>query len=156
MTMTMALNADLEEVHTSPRSWASDPSAMWLAARRLNSPARKHWMVAIVLDAAAPRGTSVGAEDNTRLYIEIDSTEWGILFCRGNDSSWIRVSNVPRVHECDDFGLLPYVTDLRDLGAIIRLLERRFHIQFRRQHATIHTDLVDAQQKILLWVLSAL
>jgi hypothetical protein len=148
------MNLNLE-IDGDPRS-STNASTKWLAARRLNSPSRKHWMVAIVLDAADPRSVSAYTEVDTRLYIEIDSTEWGILFCRGRESSWIRVAGTPRVHEHDDFRLLPYVMDLRDLGAIVQLIERRFGLRFRRQHAVIHTDLDDAQQKILLWLLSVL
>src|SRR4051812_2816019 len=88
-------------------SVATDASARWLAARRLNPPEHKHWMVAIVLDVVASRVAPENSKVDTRLYIEIDSSEWGIVFCHGNSSSWIRVMNVPCVHERDDFGLLP-------------------------------------------------
>jgi len=135
---------------------ANDASAMWLAARRLTLPAHKYWMVAISLDAVGPRGSLAGGESTTKLHIVIDSCEWSILFCRGTGSSSIAVVNVPCVRERDDFGLLPYVTELGRIGTIVRLLEQRFRIWFRRPHATIDTNLTDAQQKILLWVLSVL
>lgn len=135
---------------------ASDASAIWLAARRLTLPAHKYWMVTIVLDAVGPRGSLAGSEINTKLHIVIDSCEWGILFCHGSGSSSIGVVNVPCVRDRDDFGLLPYVRELGRIGTIVRLLERRFRIWFRRPHATIDTNLTDAQQKILLWVVSAL
>jgi len=137
-------------------SAANDASAMWVAALRLRPRAHKHWMVAIVLDAVEPRGSLAGGEANTQLHIEIDSSEWGIWFCHGKGLSSIRVMSVPFVHERDDFELLPHVTELRKLGVVVRLLERRFRIWFRRPHAAIHTNLADAQQKILLWVVSAL
>jgi hypothetical protein len=151
--MTANINQGIRRDLRNP---ANNASATWLAARKLSAPARTPWMVMIALEVAHPRGTPADAKINTRLYIEIDNAEWGILFCRGGGSSRIRVVNTPRVQDHDTFGLLPHVTELRNLGGLVQLLERRFHIQFRRPNATIHTDLVAAHQKILLWVVFGL
>jgi hypothetical protein len=134
------------------------PSARWLVARGLHPPveAGGRWKVTIALDVVDPRITMAGSAINTRLHILIECFEWSVFFCHGSGSSWIRVTNVPRVHERDDFELLPHITDLRGLGTFIQRLEQRFQLRFRRQHAAIHTNLIDADQKLLLWVVAAL
>jgi hypothetical protein len=131
-------------------------AATWLAARGLHPPESGRWRVTILLDVVDPWGTPSDVELNTRLHIMIEPSEWGVFFCRGSSSSWIRVRAVPRVHERDDFELLPHLTELRSLGAFVQWLERRFQIQFRRPQAVIYTDLADAQDKILLWIVAAL
>ena len=132
------------------------PSARWLAARGLHPPAAGRWKVSIALDVVDPRSALASPMINTRLHILIESFEWSVFFCHGSGSSWIRVTNVPRVHERDDFELLPHVTDLRGLGSFIQWIERRFQLQFRRPHAAIYTNLIEADQKLLLWVVAAL
>jgi hypothetical protein len=131
-------------------------TARWLAARGLRPPTGERWKVTIELDCVNPRAVRPATAIDTRLQLVIDSFEWSVMFSHGSGSSWIRVMDAPRIHERDDFGLLPHVTDLRGLSGFVRGLERRFHVEFRRPHATIHTNLVEAQQKILLWILSAL
>lgn len=128
----------------------------WLADRGLWAPTGERWKVTIGLGCGNPRVALAGDAVNTRLQIVIDSLEWSVLFCHGSGSSWIRVQDAPRIHERDDFGLLPHVTDLRHLGVFIQSLERRFQVEFRRPHATIHTNLVGADQKLLLWVVCTL
>jgi hypothetical protein len=151
-----SMTRNLEHVPHTPVMHGPMPraTARWLAARGLRPPAER-WKVTIALDIADPRVVS-GPDLDTRLHIMIDSVEWSVFFCHRSGTSWIRVADVPRVHERDDFGLLSHVTELRGIGAFVQWLERRFHLQFRRPHAAIHTNLVDAQQKILLWIVAAL
>jgi hypothetical protein len=132
------------------------PSATWLAARGLHPPVGGRWKVTIVLDVVDPRTTTASSMINTRLHVLIECFEWSVFFCHGSGSSWIRVTTVPRVHERDDFELLAHVTDLRGLGSFIQRIEQRFQLRFRRPHAAIHTNLIDADQKLLLWVVAAL
>jgi hypothetical protein len=143
---------------TRPAASAVMPRATtrWLAARGLRPPAGERWKVTIVLDVADPRVAPTSGITDTRLHIMIDDLEWSVFFCHGSGSSWIRVAGQPRVHERDDFALLPHVTELRGLGPFIQRIERTFKLRFRRPHATIHTNLIDAQQKLLLWIVAAL
>ncbi|HET7503307.1 MAG TPA: hypothetical protein VFK02_19940 [Kofleriaceae bacterium] len=151
--MTMVKNIQLEKPVDPP---ARSPTAIWLASRGLRPPPSGRWRVTILLDIADPWGSAPEIDLNTRLHISIQATEWGVFFCRGSGSSWIRVKGPPRVHERDDFGLLPHLTDLRGLGGFVSWLERRFEIQFRRPQAVVYTNLPDAQHKILLWIVAAL
>ncbi|HEU4734461.1 MAG TPA: hypothetical protein VFT22_41510 [Kofleriaceae bacterium] len=149
----MANNIHIDKPHEPP---ARSPSAVWLASRGLQPPQSGRWRVTILLDIIDPWGNASEIDINTRLHISIQTTEWGVFFCRGSGSSWIRVKNGPRVHERDDFGLLPHITDLRGLGSFVSWLERRFELQFRRPQAVIYTNVPDPQHKILLWVVAAL
>ncbi|HET7504260.1 MAG TPA: hypothetical protein VFK02_24735 [Kofleriaceae bacterium] len=131
-------------------------SARWVAARGLHPPSGEPWKVTILLDVVNPRLALADTAVRTRLQIVIESFEWSVFFTHGSGVSWIRVTEAPRVHERDDFKLLPHVTELRNLGTFVRWIEQRFKLEFRRPHATIHTNLIDAQQNILLWIVSSL
>jgi len=154
-TMTRAIHPGAYDARSPvPGTTAS---ALWLAARRLRPPGTERWKVTIALDIVDPRVAPAATMLGTRLHIMIDKLEWGVMvFHPRRGSSWIRVVNVPRVHDRDDLGLLPHVTELRHLGRLVQSIERRFQIQFRRPHAEITTDLIAAHQAILLWVVSAL
>ena len=143
-------------LHDAPHVPVPCASTRWLAARGLRPPLDQRWKVTIALDIIDPRVAQPGPELDTRLHIMIDSVEWGVFFCHRSGSSWIRVANAPRVHERDDFGLLPHVTELRGIGRLVQWIEQRCQLQFRRPHAGIHTNLTDAKQKILLWIVAAL
>jgi hypothetical protein len=132
------------------------PTGRWLAARGLSAPVGERWKVTIGLECVNPRAAAPSTTPEARLQLAIENFEWSVMFCQGTGSSWIRVVDTPRIHERDDFGLLPHIPDLRGLGPFVQWIERRFRIELRRPHATIHTNLADAQQKILLWIVSAL
>jgi hypothetical protein len=139
-----------------PRASLLSATARWLTARGQRPRGGERWKVTIGLDCVNPRVALPSTAVDSRLQIVIESFEWSVLFCHGSGSSWIRVMDAPRIHERDDFGLLSHMPDLCGLGALVQWIERRFQLQFRRPHATIHTNLVEAQQKILLWIVSAL
>jgi hypothetical protein len=151
--MAMTNNIQRELPQARP---VSNPATAWLAARGLRAPESGQWRVTILLDVVDPWGEPSDVEINTRLHIMIEPSEWGVLFCRGSGSSWIRVRNAPRIQDRDDFGLLAHITELRGLGVFVQWLERRFQIQLRRSQAVIYSDLADAHHKILLWVVAAL
>jgi hypothetical protein len=135
---------------------APSASARWLAARGLRAPESGAWRTTILLDVVDPWGVSLDVDVHTRLQITIEASGWGVVFCRGRGSSSLRVTTAPRVHQRDDFGLLPHITELGGLGAFVHWLERRFQIQFRRPDAVVYTDLPCAQSRILLWIVAAL
>jgi hypothetical protein len=110
--------------------------------------------VSIVLDVADARAPAklIDAID-TRLHLAITSTEWGFFFCHHSGASWIRVVDVPLVHERDDFQLRGRVPPLRDLGLLVRALEARHRIRFRREHASIRSTLPGSEPAIREWIL---
>ena len=64
-----------------------------------------------------------------RFHLAISSTEWGFVLCHAGWTSWIRVTDVPFVHERDDFRLLNQVPPLRDMGSLVQLVEDRYDIE---------------------------
>ena len=132
-------------------------TASWLSARGLLVSPHLPWDVSIALDvtcARAPARYSDASE--TRLHIAIASTEWGIYFCHHSRASWIRVTDLPFVHERDDFGLLAGVPPLRDVGSLVRSLEEKHEVSFRREHAAIRSTLPNAEPAVREWVLSVI
>lgn len=122
-------------------------TAQWLTARGLFATLAP-WRVSITLETKEA--------DGTQLMLVIDRGEWGLRFTHGSGVSWIRVTTAPTIQERDDFNLLPQTPHLRNIGKLVQSLEDRFQIEFRRQHAAIHTNLKNAEQKLLLWVIASL
>jgi hypothetical protein len=123
-------------------------TAVWLSARGLLVPPRTEWELSISLDVIDEQAPVkfVDATD-TRFHIAISSIEWGFFFCHHSRASWIRVTDVPFVHERDDFSLLIRTPPLRELGSLVRALEEKHRICFRREHA---------EPAIREWVVTAL
>lgn len=139
-------------VITSERPVGPRASAAWLAARGLE--VRPRWQVAITLDTRSPR--DAGTVYDTSLHIAIDADEWGVVFSHGSGMSWVRVIDAPTIQDRDDYNLVAALPPLHRLGVLVQSLEDRFQVRFRRQHATIRTNLRNADQKIVLWVVAAL
>ncbi len=135
-----------KRVVTAKPAVGPQETAQWLAARGL-FPSVTPWRVSITIDAK---------DVSSQLMLVIDRAEWGLRFCHGSGVSWIRVTAAPTVQERDDFNLLPQIPPLRSVGKLVQSLEDRFHLELRRQHASIHTNLTGADQKLLLWVIAAL
>jgi hypothetical protein len=128
----------------------------WLAARGLARPPGG-WDVAIAVEVFdRPASPSLTNPAEARFELAISSTEWGFLFCHRGRLSWIRVTDVPYVHDRDDHELLRRVPPLRDVGSLVRSVEHRSAINFRRQHASISTNLPGAEPAIRAWVAAAL
>jgi len=128
-------------------------TAAWLSGRGLLVPPRTEWEVSIELDAID--GEAPAAAD-TRFHIALSSREWGFYFCHQNRASWIRVTDVPFVQERDDFMLLVKVPPLRDLGSLLRSLERTYCVRFPREHAAIRTTIPGSEPVIREWLVTAL
>jgi len=129
-------------------------TAVWLSARGLLVPPRAEWELSIVLDVADERTRPrFAAAMDTRFHIAIASIEWGFFFCHHSRASWIRVNDVPFVQECDDFALLSRVPPLRQLGRLVRSLEERYRINFRREHAEIYSSIGGSEPAIREWLL---
>lgn len=148
----------LSTSHARTRSAGELAAIAWLSACGLVPPSMGAlWEVAISLDVIDERASTKFADTiDTRFHIAIASTEWGLYFCHHSRASWIRVTDLPFVHERDDYLLLPHVPPLRDLGRLVRSLETRYRIRFRRQHAAIRSTLPNAEDNIRRWVGTAI
>src|SRR5688572_18256082 len=125
----------------------------WLSARGLYVPPRTPWEVSISLDIVDESTPTNFVEiADTRLRVTIASTEWGFSFCHHSRASWIRVTDVPFVHERDDYLLLAQVPPLRELGRLVRSLEETYRIRFRRGYAMIRSTIGGAEPVIRAWV----
>lgn len=148
---------DLSTSHARGRAAGELAATAWLSSCGLIAPRGERWEVAISLDVIDERASTKFADTiDTRFHIAIASTEWGLYFCHHSRASWIRVTDLPFVHERDDYQLLPQVPPLRDLGRLVRLLEEKYRIQFRRRHAAIRSTLPSAEENIRRWVVAAI
>jgi hypothetical protein len=123
-------------------------AAAWLRARGLQANAP--WEVSICLAASGPDTR------DTQLELSINSVEWGLFFRHQQQRSWLRVIDIPFVHDRDDFELLDDLPALRDIGSLLQKLEERCRIKFARKHAAIRTTLANAEDLIRIWVTAAL
>jgi hypothetical protein len=129
----------------------------WLEARGLCQPIGWGWDVAIALDViAGPASPSMTNPGSSRFHVAISATEWGFFFSHRGRASWIRVTDVPFVNECDDHGLVHEVPPLRELGRLVQIVEGRNGISFRRKHASVRSNLIDAELAIRGWIVTAL
>jgi hypothetical protein len=134
-------------------SLGATAAAQWFQARRLSSTGLLRWHVEIamsVLDAPAP--VVFDEATATRFHLDIYSEEWGVLFCHAGRCSWIRVTDIAFVHGRDDFGLLASMPLLREVGVLLRRLEHHHGVRLQRQHASIRTNLAQAEPAIRRWI----
>lgn len=125
----------------------------WIRARLLHAPAAPRWHVEMSLDVRdAPTQLEFDEVIETRLRIEVFSEEWGVFFCHLGQASWIRVTDVAFVHGRDDFNLLPLVPPLKDLGTLLKTIERKHSLRFRREHAYVRTNVPRAEAAAKQWL----
>src|SRR5215831_84182 len=99
-------------------------ASAWLNERSLLAPASR-WHVEVALDVRdGPALAEFDEHLDTRFHVAIYSEEWGFFFCHGGRASWIRVTDVVFVHVRDDFRLLTQTPALKDIGLMMRRLER--------------------------------
>lgn len=125
----------------------------WLATRRIPAPSTR-WHVAIGLDTRdEPALASFDEATDSRFHVEIYSEEWGFFFCHAGRASWIRVTDLPFVHMRDDYKLLAQTPTLDTIGTLLRSLEDQHGVKFKREHAYVNTNLVNAEPAIRAWIL---
>jgi hypothetical protein len=128
-------------------------SATWQRKFGGDTPAIDRWHVEIAMGTTPERPPAeFDAAIATRFHINLYSEEWGIYFCHGGRSSWIRVTDLAFVHGRDDFGLLSVTPPLKDLGGLLRRLEQTHVVRFQRPHASIQTNLPGAEPAIRAWL----
>jgi hypothetical protein len=161
MTTTQALERWRKReglaIHGRGRHAGALATGSWLSARGLAVRPRTPWQVSIALDVIEERAPASFSEaTDTRFHIAIGLQEWGFYFCHGGRSSWIRVTEVPFIHERDDFALLLKVPPLRALGGLVRGLEQTYRLRFHREHASIRSTIERSEPAIWEWVLADL
>jgi hypothetical protein len=154
-------NADVVATYGKGKHAGALAAAAWLSSRGLLAPPGSAWEVSIGLDVAHERARpAFDPTSDTRFHLAISATEWGFFFCHGSRASWIRVTDVPFVHERDDFKLLRHVPALRDVGKLVQLVEDQYDLEFRRQHAWVRTSCrgtsPGAEEVIRIWTVAAL
>jgi len=123
----------------------------WLQERGLGT--KKPWFVEIALDVVdRPASRTYSNDTDSRFHINIYPEEWGVFFCHGSRASWIRVTDEPFVHGRDDHGLLGELAALSMVGGVLRGVEQRYRLDFRRDHALIHSNLGSAKPAIREWL----
>lgn len=90
----------------------------------------------------------------SRFHLDLYSEEWGFLFCHRGQLSRIRVTDVAFVHGRDDHHLLDATPALPDIGGLLRSLERRHQIVFRRDLALVRSDLPNVEPAVRRWLLA--
>ncbi len=141
---------------SSQATWASvgsRGSASWIVERGVTPPTGPRWHVEILLDVLDARAPSEHDESTaTRFHIDIYSEEWGFYFCHGGRCSWVRITDQPFVHGRDDYHLLGLTPALADIGQLLRHLELKNKVRFRREHANIRTNVPGAEPAVRAWV----
>jgi hypothetical protein len=128
-------------------------AATWVRGRGTLPPGTTRWHVETALDVVNARAPSEYDEATaTRFHIDIYTEEWGFFFCHGGRSSWIRVTDVAFVHGRDDYSLFEWTPPLRDIGTLLRRIEREYRIKFQRQHALIKTNVPALEPAIREWL----
>ena len=132
------------------RTVGSDAVARWLRENGLESSLRA-WTATIVLQPAmyVPGVAALGA---TRFQVELEPDMWSLCFSHAELTSRIRVCELPTVDGRDDHNLLVITPQLRDLGQLLRQLERRHAFRFHRELAEVrsnHPTIKDTAQR---WV----
>jgi hypothetical protein len=141
---------------SSQQSWSSTgalAASQWVRDRQIPTASGQRWHIEIALDVGdATPSVDYDEKSATRFHLDIYSEEWGHYFCHAGRSSWIRVTDLAFVHGKDDHHLLGLTPSLRDVGQLIRHLEHKYAIRFRRDLALIRTNLANAEHAIRQWV----
>ena len=129
-------------------------TATWLRARSMAAPPatlRWHIEIALGLDEAElpPEFDEAQA---SRFHLDLYAEEWSLFFCHGGKASCVRITDLAFVHGRDEHALLAIVPPLRDIGMLLRELERRHGIQFQRKHAVVRTNLANAEPAVRSWL----
>jgi len=128
-------------------------AGVWVNDLGLTVPTGTRWHIEIQLDVIETRAPSQFDEATaTRFHLDIYSEEWGFYFCHAGKRSWIRVTDQPFMHGRDDYSLLATTPALKDVGQLVRQLEQKHGIRFRRDLALVRTNLSKAEPVVRTWI----
>lgn len=116
-------------------------AASWLIARDLVPPPAK-WFVTITFPT----------RDGAQFDLEILSEEWGFRFERQSRVSWIRITDIAFAHGHDDHQLLAHTPPLKNIGALLRSLEKTHDVRFELDAPIVRTNLDGADRAIATWI----
>jgi hypothetical protein len=141
--------------HASTHQTWSNAGAMaadaWVHELGLTVPTGTRWHIEVQLDVIETRAPSQFDEATaTRFHLDIYSEEWG--FCHAGRRSWIRVTDQAFMHGRDDYNLLAMTPALKDVGQLVRHLEQKHGIRFRRDLALVRTNLSKAESVVRTWI----
>jgi len=118
-----------------------EASDRWLSSLGLVPVSRWHVEIAMT------------AKNLARFELSIYEEEWGFAFHHNEQSSWIRITDIPFVHGRDELRLLARTPDLLAINLFTAELEAEYAIAFDRAKATIRTNLRDASEVVRDWLL---
>jgi len=121
----------------------------WLRENGL-SPELGGWKASIRLVVAVQHVNELA--DPTRFEIELEPEMWALSFSHQGRTSRIRIAEIATVDGCDDHNLLVVTPQLRDLGRLLRQLERRHALRFHRDTAEVRTDYPLIKDAALRWI----
>ncbi len=135
----------------APAKASADESAAWLAARGLSTDKPK-WNVQIYLSTEDRPCPEVYAGISAWCQLRVFSSEWDISLYRPNKSSRIRrIDGKNEAYE-DDFKLVGKVTSLDKVGELIASFEAQQGVKFRRELASIRTNIAGAKKAVAAWL----
>ncbi len=161
-------DADLGKAPKKPRAPSSKPKAekfwdklgmpacvAWAAARGLNVAAKPQWFAEVYLDVVdEPARQGYWSDRDTRFHIKVQSPEWSVLFCHANKESYVRVREEAFDHGGDPWKLKAVLPELEAVGTLLRSLEKKTKVQFKREHAYVRTNITGGKPILRAWALS--
>ena len=128
--------------------------AAWLVERGITC-ADNRWFVIAAFDAAPDAQLESFDEDSaTRFQVELFSEEWGFRFCHRGRVSWVRITDIAFAHGRDDHDLLASKPRLKDIGKMLRALEKRYDLSFDRTRPLTRTSISGAEDAVREWARS--
>jgi hypothetical protein len=125
----------------------------WLDARGLIVVQGKRWFVEIGLDVVdRPASLTYSGDTDTRFHLNVYPEEWSVFFCHGSRASWVRVTDEAFVHGRDEHHLLGELSSIARVEDLLETLEKRYHLEFRRDRALIRSNVVGAKAAVRDWL----
>ncbi|MBX3154930.1 MAG: hypothetical protein KF773_02935 [Deltaproteobacteria bacterium] len=128
-------------------------AAAFAQARGLSTGGKARWWLDVALDVVDGPAPDAHAADATRFHLDIYRDEWSVQFLHKGKRSHIRkTSDVTFASGFDDYKLAGELPALDDIGALLRTLEDRHKIAFKREHAATRSNLAGAPAALRAWV----
>jgi hypothetical protein len=128
-------------------------AAAWLRSLGQVPPTTTRWFVEVAMATGEERPPlEFDPASETRFHVNVYGEEWGVFVCCGGRSSWLRVTDIAFVHGRDDFSLLAMLPALHDVGQLLRHVETRLALTFRRDFASVRTNLAGVEPAVRAWV----
>jgi hypothetical protein len=109
-------------------------------------PPDRPWRVTIVM--------SCNEHFDTQLAVQIENAEWAVSFAHGGKRSSVIIKEPAAVAAPDDFQLAGQLPPLKELGTLLRDLEARFGLSWKRASSVIETTIAGSEPVIRAWVAS--